>query len=721
MNGINMMLKSKKLLLSIFFIGTVVSLFYLIRFFSQFNIDLRDENFFHPSILLLILIVLLQMVGHYLRAYKSSLLINPIKNTNSLFLFKSLGIGFLFNSILPFRMGELMRAHVIGKKLNISRTVVFITILFERSIDVIIVLAGVAVALLVGGNVKVALNFISILLPFIIAMIAISLVILIVIFELYVQNKMLLKFFYKLTNLFNNKIKDKLRFIIWSVIYGINTIYQKVSIKKYVALSVLMWIFYVESLLLLAKVVFKNGDVAKNLLISLASYISASIPSGPAYVGTYHYYLTIIVSNIISQKENILSFSLISWVILVIPISIIGALFLFGNGLRQYGIFDFFSAKEIAGDASGKYMNKLFRYEDISNEMSYFLDAYFKNLEIARIISLQEISDKTRLLKTFKGGSNAVTILAWNGERECVRKITLLQHAAKLEDQYNWIKERQHLENIPNIIGCEKDEVSYSIDIEYNKEYIPFFDFIHSSNIDVSKKILEDVIIFVNKELYSSGEIIESVKNLDYYIKTKIFDKVNDCLVLNHQLPQIIDYPKIIINGKEYDNFSIIMEKITSNERIMQSISRYYQTSLHGDLTVDNIIVNEGKFILLDPNNENYISDPLVDYAKLYQSLHSGYEFLCMLESVRYNGNEIYFEENISSKYSELFLHLEKILSENLTHDRLKLIKFHEAIHYFRMLTYRAKINPETFLAFYSVAIRLLNEFYDDFIHEDII
>jgi tRNA A-37 threonylcarbamoyl transferase component Bud32 len=264
-------------------------------------------------------------------------------------------------------------------------------------------------------------------------------------------------------------------------------------------------------------------------------------------------------------------------------------------------------------------------------------------------------------------------------------------------------------------LGSRKSTTSYWLDLKYEKDFIPFFDYIHASSVSGSKRILDGVLDYVNEKIYLNGEDVDSRKDLDCYVKTKILEKINDCLALSPYLVSVIDYPRITVNGKVCDNFSVIMDKITKDEEIMSALSKYHRTPLHGDLTVDNIIVSGEDFILLDPNDENYISDPIVDYGKMYQSLHSGYEFLILLKDSQLKGNEISFEENISSKYTELFRHFEKRLSERLSPERFKLIKFHEAVHYFRMLTYKAKINPETFLVFYAISIRLLNEFYTEF------
>src|SRR5207302_1987252 len=70
-----------------------------------------------------------------LRAYRWSKLMEPVKPASTGELLRPMIIGFFANNVLPFRMGELVRAHMAGKKLNISRTASLGTIVLERICD----------------------------------------------------------------------------------------------------------------------------------------------------------------------------------------------------------------------------------------------------------------------------------------------------------------------------------------------------------------------------------------------------------------------------------------------------------------------------------------------------------------------------------------------------------------------------------------------------------
>jgi hypothetical protein len=55
-------------------------------------------------------------------------------------------VGYLFNTILPARAGELARVQVLGRRSNISRANVLATVVLERSYDLLVLIALLALA-----------------------------------------------------------------------------------------------------------------------------------------------------------------------------------------------------------------------------------------------------------------------------------------------------------------------------------------------------------------------------------------------------------------------------------------------------------------------------------------------------------------------------------------------------------------------------------------------
>ena len=81
------------------------------------------------------------LVGYYSRATRVSQLLAPIKPVPSRRVLPPLVIGFLFNNVLPGRLGEFVFAYLLGKRESTSGTATFAVIVLSRILDGITILA----------------------------------------------------------------------------------------------------------------------------------------------------------------------------------------------------------------------------------------------------------------------------------------------------------------------------------------------------------------------------------------------------------------------------------------------------------------------------------------------------------------------------------------------------------------------------------------------------
>lgn len=659
----------------------------------------------HATVTILTIAAAIQVAGHYVRARKSYMMIGLIRKTKIRTLFKAEAVGSLFNVLLPFRIGEFIRAHLIGQSLSISRAAVFLIIIAERIVDGYILsifmllssfffstylgpavfpLRWLATALLIGS-----ISFTAVL------------------WIIYRSDTWSLKVVYIFTNLFRNNIRDRLRFIAWSSNYGLNIVVKHTPWISYISASLLMWVlFFTSSASVALLPAIKNMSIERLLISSSLPYLISGTPTGPTYLTEYvNTYQGII--GLSADESYLLASGYINWYLLVLPISFFGILLIIIS--RQ-------PSKPIRSNAEVM-RNKLTRDADISNEFSSFLDTFFTGTHLSRALVDSEVKNKYQLIKTFKGGSNASTVLVWENEKLHVKKITLPQYADKLIAQRNWLQEREHLPSLPKVTGYEKAESYFSFNIEFKESYMPFFDYVHAQPIERSERILRKVLQFVYEHIYvDRHKVVDRKARLEKYIEEKAVGKVLDTVAMSAVIGELAKYETLNINGKEYTNFFSIIEKINNNAKAIYDLSQFSDGPIHGDLTIDNIIVSPDEdFIILDPNNENLISDPAVDLGKLYQSLHSGYEFLCGIKDVDIQQNSLAFEEVFSNKYGLLFNYFKSELKNHTDDSTYRSILFHEAIHYCRMLTYRVKINPVTAPVFFAVAVRLFNEFLEQY------
>jgi len=683
--------------------GLAVSGFYLLRFIQSFQSSGTWTPDSGLSWWAIPAAVGFQVLAHLLRARNAQRLLSVVRPAGFTPLFSGLSIGFLFNAVLPFRLGELVRAHLTGKEVSVSRSVVLLTILFERAVDgAILALFALAVWLLHGGTGPEQLGTLMRLAT---AVCVTATLVAGLVYLFSRQDKRLLRLVRGATAIFNDRIRDRLRFVSWSVIYGMHVIFRGARLGRYVATSVGMWLLYLASMLTLVHDFAPDSSPAAKLAVAVSSYLSVSVPSGPGFLGTYHFYFSELARGLLQMSGVPLGLSFVSWSVLILPFVLVGVGFLF---FRRRG-----PRAQQAAPSLERMRNKLHRDSDVSQEFSHFLDEYFSGEAIPHVLSTREMRGDFRMVKTFKGGSNASTLLVLEGERLVVKKITLAPHADKLKAQYDWLNRYSHLKHLPKTVGEVHGSDAYSFDLEFREQYVPFFDYLHSESLERSRRVLDGVLDFMYGHIYELGERTHSPGELDSYLRGKVLDKVRDAAALSPILASLMEAPQLTINGRRYEGLHASVARLKANPRALQELATVYRTPIHGDLTVDNIIVSrvDGDFLVLDPNNENAISDPVVDFGKLYQSLHSGYEFLVQLTHVRVEGSTLEFEDSLSARYAELFEHLRARLAERLPPELLRTVLFHEAVHYCRMLTYRARINPATLPAFFAIAVKLFNEF----------
>src|SRR5204863_8493679 len=83
------------------------------------------------------------------RALRWQRLIRPIAHVRYPPMLAYLLVGYLANNVLPARLGELVRVHYLGDREGISRASALGTVVVERVVDLVAVVAIAAVALLI--------------------------------------------------------------------------------------------------------------------------------------------------------------------------------------------------------------------------------------------------------------------------------------------------------------------------------------------------------------------------------------------------------------------------------------------------------------------------------------------------------------------------------------------------------------------------------------------
>jgi len=242
---------------------------------------------------------------------------------------------------------------------------------------------------------------------------------------------------------------------------------------------------------------------------------------------------------------------------------------------------------------------------------------------------------------------------------------------------------------------------------------IGFFQYIHSNPLENSWKILKNVLATLNANLYK-GKTAADPETIQKYVSEKVTKNlqiIKDSSILK----ELLKYDTIIVNGVEYKNLQDF-EELLSEENLLKIFLNDRYSVIHGDLTIENIICdvsdsNIGEnFYIIDPNIGNIHDSMFLDYGKLLQSLHGGYEFMMKTKNVKVEGNHIDFTYTRSAAYDYLFKHLDEYMLAQFGEEGRRSIYYHEIIHWLRLMPYKLRKDKDRAAMFFAGLVMVVNQ-----------
>ena len=312
----------------------------------------------------------------------------------------------------------------------------------------------------------------------------------------------------------------------------------------------------------------------------------------------------------------------------------------------------------------------------------------------------------------FSGSSGAILEVIVHESIPYVRKSSYVA-PKKLEEQYNWLKHNQAFSLIPDVTNFQAASGYASYMLPYYKDHLTLSNKIKLSTNDEIKITLNKLLTELENNFYQKKMLATcNTNDLDEYLKSKFQDKLLECQhILGNE--SITKSEVLVINGIEYNQISKKQEYLKSlelHEKIQFNTEMF---SIHGDLTAENILINDQlEFKLIDPNSENNIINSISqDLSKLFQSFNSYYELYDENISIEIVGNEINYRTltDIKYDYAASFLYDEIYRRFHISKEELI---FHEIVHIARLLPYKLKQSYSLFLLYYSKLIELNHLLY---------
>lgn len=283
----------------------------------------------------------------------------------------------------------------------------------------------------------------------------------------------------------------------------------------------------------------------------------------------------------------------------------------------------------------------------------------------------------------------------------------------KLIDEINWYKKipKEISKLTPKIFDSNVSNHPY-----LKLEYIPYptlsdiWLYGNFSNV-LWIKIIDD--LFEIAQLFNKYHKDVTIQDYNSIYFKKSIHRINELIKLNNLFKEIFHEQFITINGKEFQNWSILKDKVKS--KINDLYKNEDNCLIHGDLYFSNILYDtkNAAFKLIDPRGkwgQGLAGDIKYDIAKIRHSIVGGFDAITNgLYSVSYDKkNGIIFDVYKPKNYETISNRLDFNIKQRWKLDDIKLI---EGLLFISMLPLHND-NLERQLALYSTGIYRLNEIF---------
>jgi uncharacterized protein (TIRG00374 family) len=306
------------------------------------GIDKIGEAIGSASPLWLAAAALIILPTYILRAIRWKLLLAPVKKTVRVSnTFWSTAVGFMVNTLVPIRLGEFVRAYVLGEKEGTGFAPGFSSIVVERTLDLIGLLSiGIVTMFLVSAQAGLysmvgdIFTAVAVLIAVILAVIIVGIKKETLIIRLVtgIASKI------PLVKKYTTRIAD----FTSSLIKGLQGLSQNPNMfVANISLTWILWLTQTSAIYLTFMAFNYPLPFAAAILGGVLMSVSHILPATPGYVGSYEIFWVLIFTFLGVTENLLLATAVISHLIGVLPIVIVGCVSVVWLGASFEEIFTF--------------------------------------------------------------------------------------------------------------------------------------------------------------------------------------------------------------------------------------------------------------------------------------------------------------------------------------------------------------------------------------------
>ena len=338
----------------IFILGIIVSFVCTWLFARHIEWGVLSESLKGANYYYVIPAILVSIVAYVLRAMRWQSLISPIKKISLINLISAISIGYMANHILPARAGEIIRPVMIGKKENIKIASGITTVVLERIFDLLGLLVFTIVILILIPSPSREMqpniqnfhstveadtvqtdetSFIDTLKKWIGVFAAAGVAAVAFLFMFILIPEKITKVLHKIFNIFPERIRDKLEEFLVSFIAGLQILGNKKHLVWILFITIIIWVLTAFSMYILGFAFNLDMPFTGYCLVAICIAFAIALPQAPGYIGLFHLATQKALGVFDIDMVASQSYAISLWAISIIPVTIIGILFLWKEGV----------------------------------------------------------------------------------------------------------------------------------------------------------------------------------------------------------------------------------------------------------------------------------------------------------------------------------------------------------------------------------------------------
>ncbi len=269
---------------------------------------------------------LFHLLSYVPRGSRWQQMLRPVRPLPWTPVFGALTIGFFANNVLPARLGEVVRALVLGQRTGVSRSAAFSSVLLERFFDgaATVLLAFLALPVVPLPGVVKSVLWISAL---------VFLGVFPAYYLLYLWREPVKRWLFHTLNRAPARWAGLLKHILEGLSRGMDVLRSPRDLLWTTLATLLVWLLEAISYYAALRAFGVAASLPLTLLAMVAINLSVMIPSAPGYIGVFEYACVLALVPLGVAREIALSFAILSHAIRYVVPNLLGLGFLWKWGL----------------------------------------------------------------------------------------------------------------------------------------------------------------------------------------------------------------------------------------------------------------------------------------------------------------------------------------------------------------------------------------------------